>query len=334
MEEQMYFDDTSTNVCLNLFDYGTWQPSFTLEIMVLGLIFLFHHPNLNDPLASGFPDSTDVDQYAANVRKYMAGEEVNDIKYNTGFRVIDGVMVEEWERPKNKDDTNEMETIVDSVLELSDTSVLEHRRTKSDSVDDAVKNDLKDALVQREQVDVPTNNICIFTNTSDSIFENNNDKVCSEVETRQTNGHQIDTDIPSRELEFVEIIKTEKLENCTTDRVNEYFTDEHYPIFTIKEDTENVSPNQEVDEDDADVECVFSNGEFVVKPKMIHIEEEGLPVSNETTNTCVLAVDELDFDRKIVDPDFKLGSHRKPRNFFSCVRYVLYRVSRAFRRRR
>ena len=56
-----------SNVCLNLFD--EWQPDFSLQDVIQGLLFLLHNPEPDDALLTGF----DADQYEENIAKQKAG---------------------------------------------------------------------------------------------------------------------------------------------------------------------------------------------------------------------------------------------------------------------
>lgn len=103
-----YYDKDSTNVCLNLLATGVWNRSFGLEGTVLGLLFLMHNPNLDDPL-SPYIGPEDFDIYRENVRKYMADEVFDDIaRFKKDFCVKDGVLIEDME-PVTSDGTENSE---------------------------------------------------------------------------------------------------------------------------------------------------------------------------------------------------------------------------------
>ena len=77
------YDTSGSNVCLNLLDRGTWNRKFGLEGAVLGLVFLLHNPNLEDPLA---PDiENDLEVFEENVKLYMRGEEVDGRCFSADF---------------------------------------------------------------------------------------------------------------------------------------------------------------------------------------------------------------------------------------------------------
>ena len=80
---EIEYDSSSSNVCLNILDSGTWSRKFGLEGAVLGLVFLLHNPNLADPLA---PDiDRDEETFEENVKKYMMGEEVEGRTFTADF---------------------------------------------------------------------------------------------------------------------------------------------------------------------------------------------------------------------------------------------------------
>lgn len=117
-----WYGKESTNVCLNLLDNGVWNKSYGLEGVVLGLLFLMHNPNLTDPLSPYFEGGDDWSLFEENVRKYMAGEEFDDISFDTrDFRVVDGVLIEDAPEannivaPKSSEDVNDRKTDCASV---------------------------------------------------------------------------------------------------------------------------------------------------------------------------------------------------------------------------
>ncbi|ESP02202.1 hypothetical protein LOTGIDRAFT_98196, partial [Lottia gigantea] len=60
-----------SNVCLNMLK--DWQPSFHLDGLINGLLFLFHQPNLDDPYSSYFEYNVSMDDFEKNVRKSLLG---------------------------------------------------------------------------------------------------------------------------------------------------------------------------------------------------------------------------------------------------------------------
>ena len=98
-----------TNICLSLFDSDVWDKSHGLEGIVLGLLFLLHHPNLNDPLSRDISSCCECDDFAEGVKVYMETGEVWGNKYNIDFRVIDGKFVD-----LNKDKTGEDQAELDT----------------------------------------------------------------------------------------------------------------------------------------------------------------------------------------------------------------------------
>ena len=62
-----------SNVCLSLLD--TWGPTNTLEDMVQGLLFLMHHPNVEDPYSELITSSMPMEQFEMNARAiYQEGK--------------------------------------------------------------------------------------------------------------------------------------------------------------------------------------------------------------------------------------------------------------------
>ena len=76
--------DGASNVCLNLLDSGTWDRKYGLEGVVLGIVYLLHHPNLSSPLY-GLSDSWEKETFEENVTKYMRGESVAGRKFTADF---------------------------------------------------------------------------------------------------------------------------------------------------------------------------------------------------------------------------------------------------------
>ncbi|XP_060607035.1 uncharacterized protein LOC132759302 [Ruditapes philippinarum] len=123
--------DEGTNVCLNVLESGTWSSSFGLEGTILGLLFLMHNPNLEDPLSSHFEGNDDDECFRENVKKYMAGEKLfGDVLFDKDFKVIDGILIEET---------------VNSVLSetKSEASSIIEDDSQSINKDDVPTNDIK-----------------------------------------------------------------------------------------------------------------------------------------------------------------------------------------------
>ena len=118
--------DGEGDVCLNLLD-ELWEADMSLEDVVQGLLFLMHHPNLDDPLSSMFNGSEDEEEFVNNVRRSLRGEEVDGIEFERnlvddyeseeedqkGTREVDPVIEEANEpvvKPPGSSDTKTMET--------------------------------------------------------------------------------------------------------------------------------------------------------------------------------------------------------------------------------
>lgn len=80
------FSDDSGEVCLNLLD-ELWTSNMTLEDVVQGLLFLFQHPNVEDPLNCLFTGSEDEDEFRRNVRRSLRGEDVDGMPFSRNLSV-------------------------------------------------------------------------------------------------------------------------------------------------------------------------------------------------------------------------------------------------------
>lgn len=80
---ELEYGSCDSNVCLNLLDTGTWNRKFGLEGAVLGLVFLFHNPNLSDPLTPGIDGN--IEEFEENVKRYMRGEDVDGRTFDAEF---------------------------------------------------------------------------------------------------------------------------------------------------------------------------------------------------------------------------------------------------------
>ena len=72
-------DDPGT-ICLNLFD-ELWSEEITLEDVVQGLLFLFYHANIEDPLSSLFYGQETEDEFERNVRLSLRGKTVEGFTF-------------------------------------------------------------------------------------------------------------------------------------------------------------------------------------------------------------------------------------------------------------
>ncbi|XP_041358643.1 uncharacterized protein LOC121375315 [Gigantopelta aegis] len=71
----------STNVCLDMFDGETWDEVYGLDGALQGILFLFYHPNIEDPLSPYFDPSLSEDEFADNVKRSLRGEDVEGVEY-------------------------------------------------------------------------------------------------------------------------------------------------------------------------------------------------------------------------------------------------------------
>ncbi|RUS79226.1 hypothetical protein EGW08_013011, partial [Elysia chlorotica] len=72
------------SICVNLLDED-WQPEVGLDGCVIAILFLFHHPNLDDALShvfSGSSTENDLKDFAENVKSSIEGEEVEGMHFD------------------------------------------------------------------------------------------------------------------------------------------------------------------------------------------------------------------------------------------------------------
>jgi len=81
--------DLEGKVCVNVL--RPWKPTYSVQIVLFGLLFLFSHPNPNDPLnneaAKVMRDNKEL--FAQNVRKAMKGGSVEGVSFpkNSGKHI-------------------------------------------------------------------------------------------------------------------------------------------------------------------------------------------------------------------------------------------------------
>ena len=123
------FSDESGEVCLNLLD-ELWTSNMTLEDVVQGLLFLLHHPNVEDPLNCMFTGSEDEEEFQQNVRRSLKGEEVDGIPFernlSASYEESDG----EGDEVK---DTNAEELVVEGGVNVSAETVKQETVAKTGS---------------------------------------------------------------------------------------------------------------------------------------------------------------------------------------------------------
>ncbi|XP_035685113.1 NEDD8-conjugating enzyme ubc12-like [Branchiostoma floridae] len=69
-------DEYEGEICLSMLD--EWQPTFTLEDVIIGLLFLLYHPNLEEPLSPFFEPCMNWEEFAEKVRLSLQGGVVED----------------------------------------------------------------------------------------------------------------------------------------------------------------------------------------------------------------------------------------------------------------
>ncbi|XP_078687579.1 nedd8-conjugating enzyme UbcE2M-like [Branchiostoma floridae x Branchiostoma belcheri] len=80
-------DEYEGEICLSLLD--EWQPTFTLEDVIIGLLFLLYHPNLEEPLSPFFEPCMNWEEFAEKVRLSLQGGVVEDYYFQRN-QVDDG----------------------------------------------------------------------------------------------------------------------------------------------------------------------------------------------------------------------------------------------------
>jgi len=69
-------DFESSNVCLNLLD--DWTAERDMEDLVMGVLFLFYNPQIDDPLCPLVDSTITEEEFADNVARSLRGDEVDD----------------------------------------------------------------------------------------------------------------------------------------------------------------------------------------------------------------------------------------------------------------
>jgi len=81
--------DLEGNVCVNVL--RPWKPTYTIQIILFGLLFLFTNPNPNDPLNKEAAEilRNDKNQFTRNVSSALRGNRVDGVEFTrnkgTGF---------------------------------------------------------------------------------------------------------------------------------------------------------------------------------------------------------------------------------------------------------
>jgi len=84
--------DLDGGVCVSVL--RPWKPTYSIQIVLFGLLFLFSHPNPHDPLnnEAAADMRKDPTGFAKNVLKALSGQAVNGVSFpknkGTGFKVV------------------------------------------------------------------------------------------------------------------------------------------------------------------------------------------------------------------------------------------------------
>ena len=167
-----WYDDQG-DVCLNLFD-ELWSAEMTLEDVVQGLLFLFHQPNLEDPLNPIFSGDESEEEFQVNVRRSLRGETV-DTKYEGP-----------WCRPRNLPDDYESDTEDDDTEDTSSTRVCSvENQEENEEEEEAVPSQLQivstvpPSLSRSVSINKPTESVSFTPRQSQESSVDKDDSVSS-----------------------------------------------------------------------------------------------------------------------------------------------------------
>ena len=137
----------SYNVCLSLFD--EWTPSYGIRDVIQGLLFLFYNPNVDDPLSTYFGDCLTDEEFEANVRAFLRGEDVEDYSFPWNYHGNDPEMLK---HKAKKEDKVETETPAGVTNEVEKESVInvENAANNEDRTED-VKEELKEEKLENAE---------------------------------------------------------------------------------------------------------------------------------------------------------------------------------------
>ena len=73
--------DLEGKICVNVL--RPWKPTYSVQIVLFGLLFLFTHPNANDPLnnEAAADMRTNADQFGRNVKQSLNGRSVGGVNF-------------------------------------------------------------------------------------------------------------------------------------------------------------------------------------------------------------------------------------------------------------
>ena len=122
------FSDESGEVCLNLLD-ELWTSNMTLEDVVQGLLFLLHHPNVEDPLSCLFTGSEEEEEFKRNVRRSLKGESVDGVLFernlSAGFEESD----DEDSNERDSDTSDGVELVEEDATVVVDIETVKQEAT-------------------------------------------------------------------------------------------------------------------------------------------------------------------------------------------------------------
>jgi len=73
--------DLEGKICVNVL--RPWKPTYSVQIVLFGLLFLFTHPNANDPLNNEAAADMrgNAEQFGRNVKQSLNGRSVNGVSF-------------------------------------------------------------------------------------------------------------------------------------------------------------------------------------------------------------------------------------------------------------
>ncbi|UJR32782.1 hypothetical protein I4U23_020244 [Adineta vaga] len=110
------YGNSHNNVCVSTLNDWDGGSSSTLEDLLQGLMFLFHSPNLEDPLTSNV--TTDEDEFFKNVRLSIEGGLIEDFDNEGAFEMNYGYKRYLKEQEQQQQHIEEKEQLDDYLVEL------------------------------------------------------------------------------------------------------------------------------------------------------------------------------------------------------------------------
>lgn len=145
-----FYDLEAGEICLNLFD-ELWTSEITLVDVVQALLFLFYHPNTEDPLNSLFCGKETEEEFERDVRMSLKGEYLSEYDYP---RIL----------PDDYESDNENESTAEDEPDTNNTSLLQDAGDIVVGQDAEVNNENA-----AEEVELDTNDTTLLKTASDDV---------------------------------------------------------------------------------------------------------------------------------------------------------------------